>query len=226
MLETICDIMVDAYKRNWITSRDGNVSIRHHDRDHFYITPSGVRKQTLQPDQFKKIKLVDTISATPPFLTESWQDEFYTDISARLKPSGEIPLHFGLQKKMGQHNNDVRVVVHVHPTYCIAAMHAGIDLSTISDAFPELNRYTKVAPNVGDVPPISQELADNCFEKLELDNHGNIAYDIVGIKGHGVVAIDTSPWRAYEHIERLEHICKIVLASGKHVTHSSKSSSN
>ena len=57
MLETICDIMTDAYKRNWITSRDGNVSIRHHDRDHFYITPSGVRKQTLQPDQFKKIKI-------------------------------------------------------------------------------------------------------------------------------------------------------------------------
>ena len=58
MLETICDVMLDAYKRNWITSRDGNVSIRHHDRDHFYITPSGVRKQTLQPDQFKKIRIV------------------------------------------------------------------------------------------------------------------------------------------------------------------------
>ena len=204
MLETICDIMVDAYKRNWITSRDGNVSIRHHDRDHFYITPSGVRKQTLQPDQFKKIK----------FMGAYWQDLPYTDISANLKPSGEIPLHFGLQKNMGQHSNDVRVVVHVHPTYCIAAMHAGIDLSTISNAFPELNRYTKVAPNVGDVPPISQELADQCFEKLELADNGYTPYDIVGIKGHGVVAIDTSPWRAYEHIERLEHICKIVLASG------------
>ena len=58
MLETICEVLEDAYKRNWITSRDGNVSIRHHDRDHFYITPSGVRKQTLQPDQFKKIKIV------------------------------------------------------------------------------------------------------------------------------------------------------------------------
>ena len=207
MLETICDIMVDAYKRNWITSRDGNVSIRHHDRDHFYITPSGVRKQTLQPDQFKKIKIVSSLM---------WRDEPYTDISANLKPSGEIPLHFGLQKNMGQHSGEVRVVVHVHPTYCIAAMHAGIDLSTISDAFPELNRYTKVAPNVGDVPPISQELADRCHENLQLDDYGNIAYDIVGIKGHGVVAIDTSPWRAYEHIERLEHICKIVLASGKY----------
>jgi ribulose-5-phosphate 4-epimerase/fuculose-1-phosphate aldolase len=206
MLETICDIMVDAYKRNWITSRDGNVSIRHHDRDHFYITPSGVRKQTLQPDQFKKIKISGLL----------WTEEYYTDISANLRPSGEIPLHFGLQRAMGQHSGEVRVVVHVHPTYCIAAMHAGIDLSTVSDAFPELNRYTKVAPNVGDVPPISQELADRCFENLRLDDYGNIAYDIVGIKGHGVVAIDTSPWRAYEHIERLEHICKIVLASGNY----------
>ena len=212
MLETICDIMVDAYKRNWITSRDGNVSIRHHDRDHFYITPSGVRKQTLQPDQFKKIGLM----FQPNDLNQDWFDMPYTDISANLKPSGEIPLHFGLQRKMGQHKDDVRVVVHVHPTYCIAAMHAGIDLSTISKSFPELNRYTKVAPNVGDVPPISQELADQCFDKLGLDKKGNIAYDIVGIKGHGVVAIDTSPWRAYEHIERLEHICKIVLASGKY----------
>ena len=216
MLETCCDILVDAYKRNWITSRDGNISIRHHDRDHFYITPSGVRKQTMQPDQFKKIKIIDRISATPPFLTKSWEEDYYTDISANLKPSGEMPLHFGLQRELGQHKDDVRVVVHVHPTYCIAAMHAGINLSTISDAFPELNRYTRVASNVGDVPPISQELGDACHRNLGLDRDGNIQFDIVGIKGHGVVAIDVTPWRAYEHIERLEHICKIVLASGKY----------
>jgi L-fuculose-phosphate aldolase len=218
MLETICDIMVDAYKRNWITSRDGNVSIRHHDRDHFYITPSGVRKQTLQPDQFKKIKIEKWINSGVGVgsYNYGWRDMEYTDISKNLIPSGEIPLHFGLQKEMGQNTNEVRVIVHVHPTYCIAAMHAGIDLSTISDSFPELNRYTKVAPNVGDVAPISQELADECHKNLQLDKHGNIAYDIVGIKGHGVVAVDTSPWRAYEHIERLEHICKIVLASGKY----------
>jgi ribulose-5-phosphate 4-epimerase/fuculose-1-phosphate aldolase len=215
MLETICDILVDAYKRNWITSRDGNVSIRHHDRSHFYITPSGVRKQTLQPDQFKKIQIGKWDNGFGENVY-NWQEMEYTDISANLKPSGEIPLHFGLLREMGQHNDEVRVVVHVHPTYCIAAMHAGIDLSTISVSFPELNRYTKVAPNVGEVAPISQELADECHKNLKLDRDGNIAYDIVGIKGHGVVAIDTSPWRAYEHIERLEHICKIVLASGKY----------
>lgn len=217
MLETICDILVDAYKRNWITSRDGNVSIRHHDRDHFYITPSGVRKQTLQPDQFKKIKINTGINSGvgKGIYWYTHEEMDYTDISKNLKPSGELPLHFGLQKELGQHSKDVRVVVHIHPTYCVAAMHRGIELSNLVKDFPELSRYTKVAPNVGDVPPISQELADQCFEKLELDNEGNIKYDIIGIKGHGVVAVDTTPWRAYEHIERLEHICKIVLASGK-----------
>jgi L-fuculose-phosphate aldolase len=218
MLETICDILVDAYKRNWITSRDGNVSIRHHDRDHFYITPSGVRKQTLQPDQFKKIKINKALLSGAGSIDYlyNWEEVYYTEISKNLRPSGEIPLHFGLQKELGQHSNDVRVVVHLHPTYCVAAMHAGIDLDKLVTNFPELGRYTKVAPNVGDVAPISQELADRCLENLGLDKHGNIKYDIVGIKGHGVVAIDTSPWRAYEHIERLEHICKIVLTSGNY----------
>ena len=208
MLETICDILVEAYKRNWITSRDGNISIRHHDRDHFYVTPSGVRKQTLQPDQFKKIKVID---GPVPL----WQEMPYSDISQGLKPTGEMPLHFGLQRKI--HTDEVRVVTHIHPTYIVAAMHAGIELSELALHFPELSRYTRVAPNVGDVPPISQELGDQCHKKLGLNpDTGELKYDIVGIKGHGIVAIDETPWRSFEHIERLEHICKIVLASGNY----------
>lgn len=210
MLETCCDVMLEAYHRNWITSRDGNLSIRYHDRNHFYITPSGVRKQKLQYDMFKKIAIDKDGDQYVPRIIE--QD----DLSGNLNPSGELPLHFGLQKEMGQHVNDIRVVVHLHPTYTIAAMHSGIDLSTIVNDFPELSRYTRVAPNVPDVPPISQELADKCHHNLQLEKDGTIYYDIVGIKGHGVVAIDSTPWRAFEHIERLEHICKIVLASRRY----------
>jgi ribulose-5-phosphate 4-epimerase/fuculose-1-phosphate aldolase len=208
MLETCCDVLVEAYNRNWITSRDGNLSIRYHDRNHFYITPSGVRKQKMQYDMFKKIRIANSGIREYPEVIEQ------NDISGNLEPSGELPLHFGLQREMGQHSNDIRVVVHLHPTYIIAAMHKGIILQHLVKDFPELSRYTKVAPNVGDVPPISQQLADMCHSALNLDNMGNIDYDIVGIKGHGVVSIDTTPWRAFEHIERLEHICKIVLASG------------
>jgi|SRR5210317_646792 len=212
MLETCSDLMREAYNRNWITARDGNISVRWHDRDHFWITPSGVRKQELQPAMWKKIGFMVQDGAGSASLIPTILQ--YTDLSANLKPSGELPLHFGLQKNIPA-GQDVRVVVHLHPTYIIAAMHKGLKLEELVNDFPELGRYTKVAPSTPDVAPTSDELGQACHVNLGLGaNTGTIAYDIVGIKGHGVVAIDETPWRAFEHIERLEHICKIVLASG------------
>lgn len=200
MLETLSDIFKEAYKRNWITARDGNASIRWHDRDHFYVTPSGVRKQTLQPEMFKKSDLNGNMMD-------------YTAISAELKPSGEFPMHLALQQKI---TTEVRVVLHLHPTYTVAALYSGIDLQNLLREFPELSRYTSVAPNVPLIPPITQELADACVSNLGLDKQtGELEYNIVGMDRHGVVSVDTSPWRAFEHIERLEHICKIVLAGKK-----------
>jgi L-fuculose-phosphate aldolase len=200
MLETISEIFVEAYKRNWITARDGNASIRWHDRDHMYITPSGIRKQTLQPEMFIKWSISEN-RALP-----------YTDLSSALKPSGEIPLHYGLQKHT---DTEVRIVLHLHPTYTVAAMYAGIKLNELVKEFPELGRYTRVGSNVTDVPPISQKLADATIPALGLKSNGFVDNHIVGIDRHGVVAVDTSPWRAFEHVERLEHICQIVLASKK-----------
>lgn len=199
MLETVSEIFCEAYKRNWITARDGNASIRWQDRQHFYCTPSGVRKQTLQPEQFKKL---DLFGVEMP----------YTDISKNLKPSGELPMHQQLQRKIV---GEVRVVLHLHPTYSIAAMHKGIELNRLVEDFPELSRYTQVGPNVPLIPPVTKQLADHCVKNLGLHSDGSLDYNVVGMVGHGVVAVDTSPWRAMEHIERLEHICKIVLASGK-----------
>ena len=122
------------------------------------------------------------------------------------KPSGEIPLHTILQKEMKDQD---RVVLHLHPTYIIAAMLRGYDLYEISWSFPELSRYTRVAPNVGELPPMGQKLADACYENI-----GN-TYDIVGITNHGIVAIGETPWDAFEHVERLEHICKILMIGSK-----------
>lgn len=199
MLETISELFQEAYKRNWITARDGNASIRWHDRDHFYVTPSGVRKQTLQPEMFKKSSLDGKLLE-------------YTAVSSQLKPSGEFPMHLKLQRKI---TTEVRVVLHFHPTYTVAALYRGIDLSMLTTEFPELSRYTSVAPSVPLIPPITEELANACVEKLGLDENGNIKYNVVGMDRHGVISVDTSPWRAFEHIERLEHICKIILSSGR-----------
>lgn len=208
MLETCSDLMREAYKRNWITARDGNISVRWHDRDHFWITPSAIRKPDLQPAMWKKIGIeeINGYKATRVLP--------YSELSSNLKPSGELPLHFGLQKVIPR-GIDTRVVVHLHPTYTIAAMHKGLSLENLSFDFPELRRYTAVGKSVPDVLPISEELGEKSCNNLGLDDTGALKYDIIGIKGHGVVAVDETPWRAFEHIERLEHICKIVLASGK-----------
>lgn len=208
MLETCSDLMREAYKRNWITARDGNISIRWHDRDHFWITPSGIRKPDLQPAMWKKIGIEEINGYKAARVLP------YSELSSNLKPSGELPLHFGLQKNL-PYNVDTRVVVHLHPTYTIAAMHKGLSLENLSFDFPELRRYTSVGKSVPDVLPISEELGEKSCKNLGVDDTGALKYDIIGIKGHGVVAVDETPWRAFEHIERLEHICKIVLASGK-----------
>lgn len=209
MLETCCQLMVEAYENRLMTSRDGNVSLRYREHEHFFLSPTNIRKHTLQPDQFKKLGLGLTAEQQAVVLP-------YTDISANLKPSGEFPLHFMLQRVVPQ-DWETRVVMHVHSTHTVAAMHAGIKLENLKDHFPEIARYTRVAPSTVDVPPVSWELADACMENMKLNAAtGETDYDIIGIKGHGVVAVDRTPWRAYEHIERLEHICKIVLASGRY----------
>jgi ribulose-5-phosphate 4-epimerase/fuculose-1-phosphate aldolase len=209
MLETVCEIFKEAYGRGWITARDGNASVRYEEQDFFYITPSGVRKQFMQPEMFKKIGIVEGVYGQPPVLDYTHEILDYTDVSANLKPSGELPMHFGLQKQI---NKPVRVVLHMHPTYTVAAMYKGINLQGLLNEFPELSRYTSIAPTVPEIEPITQELADATMQSLEV-HEGLVKYDIVGYDRHGVVAVDTSPWRAFEHIERLEHICKIVLSA-------------
>ena len=207
MLETVCEIFKEAYKRGWITARDGNASVRYIEQNYFFITPSGVRKQFMQPEMFKKIGINEKWIGEGKIYDHEILD--YTDVSTNLKPSGEFPMHFGLQKQISA---PVRVVLHMHPTYTVAAMYKGIDLQKLLLEFPELSRYTSIAPTVPEIEPITQELADATIKNLEVHD-GLVKYYIVGYDRHGVVAVDTSPWRAFEHIERLEHICKIVLAA-------------
>ena len=70
-----------------------------------------------------------------------------------------------------------------------------------------------MALTVPSVPALSRELADVTAECFGLAKDGTLAFDIVGQANHGVCAVSTDPWAAYEHVERLDHICEIVLKS-------------
>lgn len=198
MIKDIISVLKECYKRNWITSRDGNISYKTSGSSNFFITPSGLRKQDLKESDFIKIKVND----------EGWSqvDNF------NLKPSGEIELHYEILKSV---NKDL-CVVHLHPTYTLSAMYSGINLSTLSLDFPELSRYTKVAKNTENVPPLSKNLALQCRSNLLFDNKLNeFKNNIVGIPNHGIVSIGENVYEALEHVERLEHIASIILLSKK-----------
>lgn len=191
------DVMREAYKRGWITTRDGNISVMDPERagGRFYITPSGVRKNKIEVEHIVK------------YAVENGELQIFED---QEKPSIELDMHWLVHKNR---NLRLRSVVHLHPTNCVAAMHKGIELADLVKQFPELGRYTKVGKNVGFHYPGSDELATETAENLGIAHTKNVN-DIVGQVGHGVTAVAVHPWAAFEHIERLEHICEIVLKSG------------
>ena len=190
MITAIGDVMREAYARNWITTRDGNCSLKRKGVDKLYITPSGVRKNVIYPESIVRIKIEDGHLVLPE----------------HVQPSGELDMHWYLQKSHG----GTRCVLHLHPTYTVAAMLAGWNLQDLAKEFPEVHRYTKVAENVPILPAISEELALSTYSKM---NKFGESFDVVGQDRHGVCAIGRNPWEAFEHIERLEHICKMALAA-------------
>lgn len=206
MLDTICDVMKIAYNKSWISTRDGNASFKRKDEDFLYVTPSGVRKQNLNSEMMIKLKL-NTDNYTR--VIDNIQEKIIG-----LEPTGELPLHILLQKNLPCN----RVVLHLHPTYIIAYLHSGLDLQELAKDFPEINRYTRVGPTVPEIPPISIELANAAVKALNLNFvTGEIDFDIIGLKGHGIIAIGEDAFSALEHVERVESICKIALASGNHL---------
>ena len=194
MITAIGDVMREAYRRGWITTRDGNISLCRANSKIMYITPSGVRKSIIHPEHIVKVRFTkDGLS-----------------IADGVEPSGELHMHAMLQ----MNNRGHRAIVHLHPTNTISAMYAGFDLQIIAAEFPEVSRYTKVGPSVPVLPATSKELAESTFKAMTDSKDKKVIYDIVGQGNHGVCSAGANPWDAFEHIERLDHICEIVLKSG------------
>ena len=191
-----CEVMRRAYDLGWISTRDGNVSVAMTDRRGFLISASGVVKHALTPGQFV------FVAADGPAAE-----------GGHPPPSGELALHRRLQARFDRRD---LTVLHLHPTYIFAALYAGHRLAALSADFPEVTRYTLVGPDVPALPATSDELAEACDAAFQPAL--GPAPHIVGLDRHGVVAVGRTPWDAFEHVERLEHICRIALAAGQPAT--------
>lgn len=200
MLTAIGDVMRRCYEKGWITTRDGNISMKKRGGKYLYITPSGWRKTIVHPEHVIRLEII--VDPTTGLRMPKIHDG--------QRPSGELWMHWNLQRD----SQRTRTVVHVHATHIVAAIYAGLDLQAISAEFPEISRYTRVGRIVPPLPALSRELADATSDCLGLRKDGTLEFDIAGQANHGVCAVAMDPWAAYEHIERLDHVCEIVLKSG------------
>ena len=58
MLTAIGDVMRRVYERGWITTRDGNISMRKRAGKYLYITPSGWRKTIVHPEHIVRLEVL------------------------------------------------------------------------------------------------------------------------------------------------------------------------
>ena len=103
MITAMGDVMREAYKRNWITTRDGNVAVRIKDSNVIHLTPSAVRKTLVCPEMIVRMKLGDELVFSSPM---------------NLSATGEWDMHYRILKDARQTLSSV----HLHPPNIVAAI--------------------------------------------------------------------------------------------------------
>jgi L-fuculose-phosphate aldolase len=169
------------YSRGLIAGEEGNISARLQD-GLMLITPSGVCKGTMQPDD---LAIIDE--------NGKWL--------AGLPASVEWKMHRAIYAARG----DVSAIVHAHPPKCIA-------LSLCFDVFQSgLSLLPKAAYSIGKValspfmPIGSADLAESAAEEAADSN-------AIILERHGTVTLGKTPVAALNLSEGLESCAEIALA--------------
>ena len=91
MITAMGDVMREAYKRNWITTRDGNCAVRIKDSNIIHMTPSGVRKVLICPEMICRVVLGEEL-------------DFQSNMN--LNVTGEWEMHYLILKDASHNNSD------------------------------------------------------------------------------------------------------------------------
>jgi L-fuculose-phosphate aldolase len=141
------------YQKGMVAANDGNISARL-SGDRILITPTGICKGDLEPDQ---LVLINSRG---------------NQISGRLKPTSEMKMHLTVY----QNRPDVRAIVHAHPqkATAFAACRKNLDQIILPEAIFTLGEIRLVdyaTPSTDDVPnELTKQLAH--AEAFLLSNHG------------------------------------------------------
>ena len=143
--EQICQVGAMMHRFRLVDGTAGNISARL-DAERLLITPSGLSKGYMKPDELiiidlegKKLGPVDT---------------------PHLKPSSETPMHIEAFLK----RPDIGGVVHAHPAHAVALTIAGINLQRYT--IPEAIILLGTVPNAPYATPSTTEDRDTISELI------------------------------------------------------------
>lgn len=153
--EEICKTMRRLFNRGLISALGGNISARLPNANEFWITPSGVFKGELEPEDLVKVSLEGNV------------------IEGFLRPSVETPFHAAIYRRRA----DVSAVIHSHNPITTGLALAGIEIKPVTIEAAAVLRRVKVVPWAF---PGTERLARLIGEHIEgaralvLMNHGVI----------------------------------------------------
>ncbi|MBS7625325.1 class II aldolase/adducin family protein [Candidatus Bathyarchaeota archaeon] len=153
--EEICKTMRRLFDRGLISALGGNISARLPGSTEFWITPSGVFKGELEPEDLVKVDLSGRV------------------IEGFLRPSIETPFH----AKIYERRTDVNAVVHSHNPITTGLALAGIDIQPVTIEAAVVLRKVKVVPWAFPGTEVLARLVGEYIEgarALVLMNHGVI----------------------------------------------------
>ncbi len=158
-----------------IRSSDGNISIRLDD-DRFLVTPSGLYKMSMEPDDPIVVDMTGKVIEGKP----------------GLKPTSEVGMHLEAYRQ----RPDIHAVLHAHPPYATALTIAGIPFPT--DILPEVLIALGEVPSAPYATPGTRSLAESIQEPIK--NHNAIL-----LSNHGSLTVGKILEEALINLERLEH---------------------
>lgn len=167
------------YEKGFICASDGNVSVRL-GRDRFLITPSGLHKGLLTPDDLLVIDASGRV----------------TGRSGELRPTSEMPMHLEAYRQ----RPDISAVVHAHPPISIALSIAGIPMADC--LLPEVIVFLGLIPTTEYATPSTEENV-----RAIRDLIGN--HDGIVLQRHGSLTVGQDPMQAFMRLETLEQNARI-----------------
>ncbi len=178
----ICHVARLMHQFRFVAGAAGSISARLSE-SRVLITPAGVAKSLLQPDQLMIIS-IDGSHPNP-------------DGERGLRADDELAMHVACYAA----RPDIAGVVHAHPPMAVALTLAGISLRTC--IVPEAVVMLGLIPTTPFAPPDSPEAANAI--RLLIAQH-----DALLMAGHGSLTVGADVWNAYLRLETLEHTAFIV----------------